>query len=205
MTSYAERRRVLLIPGGASTVHGYFPGLASALASHATVIESDPPGIGNTSDRSPLRLSVYAASMAKAVRQEGNDPVAVIGHSLGGLVALRLAVDSPDLVAALFLLDPTPLTPPLPLRSMAPFWRVLGSLGPLGPRVWAAQAQRDLRGVSMSPEQQRALAVYTNPRFLAENARWARHLAHDGTALAKDIAAGKVGAVQPFAPHPAAD
>ena len=51
----AGRRRVLLIPGGASTVHGYFPDLAAALATHATLIESDPPGIGGTSDRVALR------------------------------------------------------------------------------------------------------------------------------------------------------
>jgi pimeloyl-ACP methyl ester carboxylesterase len=53
-------------------------------------------------------------------------------------------------------------------------------------------ARRDLREVSMSAEQQRALAVYTHPRFLAENARWAGQLAGDGAALATDLAAGKL-------------
>jgi hypothetical protein len=47
----------------------------------------------------------------------------------------------------------------------------------------------------MSAEQERALAVYTDPRFLAENARWAGHLASDGAALARDLAVGKLGAV----------
>jgi hypothetical protein len=47
----------------------------------------------------------------------------------------------------------------------------------------------------MSAEQQRALAVSTHRRFLAENARWARHLASDGAALASDLAGGKLGAV----------
>jgi pimeloyl-ACP methyl ester carboxylesterase len=193
MTTGADARRVLLIPGGASTVHGYFPGLAGALATRATVMECDPPGIGSTSDGGPLRLLAYAAGLAQAVRQ-GGGRVGVVGHSLGGLVALRLAVDEPDLVAALLLLDPTPLTPWL-LRVMAPFLSALAALGPLGWRMWSAQARRDLRGVSMSAEQERALAVYTDGRFLAENARWAKHLARDGTALAKDIAAGKVRAV----------
>ena len=192
----AGRRRVLLIPGGASTVHGYFPDLAAALATHVTLIESDPPGIGGTSDRRPLRLADYAARLAGTVREGGSDSVGVIGHSLGGLVALRLAVDEPDLVAALLLLDPAPpLTPWLTLRVMAPSLRVLAALGPLGRRMWAAQARRDLRSISMSAEQERALAVYTDPRFLDENARWAKHLARDGTALAKDIAVGKLGAV----------
>ena len=100
------------------------------------------------------------------------------------------------MVAALLLLDPTPpVTPPVALRLIAPFLRVLACLGPVGRRMWAAQARRDLRGVAMSAEQERALAVYTDPRFLDENARWAKHLARDGTALAKDIAVGKLGAV----------
>ena len=195
MAPDARRRRVLLIPGGASTVRGYFPDLHGALAAHATVIESDPPGIGTSTDRRPLRLAGYSHSLAEAIRRQGGDPVLAVGHSLGGLVALQLAVDEPGLVAALLLLDPTPLTPSAALRTMAPFLKVLGWLGPLGQRMWAVQARRDLRGIAMSVEQQRALTVYTDPRFLAENARWARHLAHDGTALAKDIATGKLGAI----------
>jgi pimeloyl-ACP methyl ester carboxylesterase len=75
------------------------------------VIEVDPPGIGTTSDRRPLRLSDYARGLAHALRREGEDPVVVVGHSLGGLVALRLATDESSLVAGLLLLDPTPLTP----------------------------------------------------------------------------------------------
>jgi pimeloyl-ACP methyl ester carboxylesterase len=119
----------------------------------------------------------------------------VVGHSLGGLVALRLAVDDPGLVAGLPLLDPTPLTPPRTLRSMAVFFKLLAGFGPVGRRLWAARARRDLRGVSLGAEQQRALAVYTDRRFLAENARWAGQLARDGAALAKDLADGKLGAV----------
>ena len=175
-------------------MHGYFPDLADALATRATLIESDPPGIGGTSDRRPLRLADYAAWLARAVREGGSDSAAVIGHSLGGLVALRLAVDEPDLVAALLLLDPAPpLTPWPTLRVVALSLRVIAALGPLGRRMWAAQARRDLRNVSLSAEQERALAVYTDPRFL--DARWAKHLARDGAALAKDIAVGTVGAV----------
>lgn len=47
---------------------------------------------------------------------------------------------------------------------MAAFFKVLGGLGPVGRRGWDARARRELRGVSMSAEQERALAVYTDPR-----------------------------------------
>jgi pimeloyl-ACP methyl ester carboxylesterase len=191
----AFRRRVLLIPGGASTVYGYFPDLADALAPTATLLESDPPGIGVTSDGRPLRLADYAAELARTVRERGDDPVGVIGHSLGGLVAQRLAVDEPHLVAALLLLDPTPVTPWLTLRVMAPSIRMLAAFGPIGRWMWMASARRDVRNISMSAEQERAFAVYTDPRFVDENARWAKHLVRDGSALANDIAVGKLGAV----------
>jgi pimeloyl-ACP methyl ester carboxylesterase len=78
---------------------------------------------------------------------------------------------------------------------MAPFLKALAGLGPVGRRMWMAQARRDLRGLAMSAEQERAFTVYTDSRFLAENARWARHLARDGAALAQDIAAGNLGAI----------
>jgi pimeloyl-ACP methyl ester carboxylesterase len=57
-------RRVLLVPGGASTVHGYFPQLATARGRGATVIGVDPPGIGAASDRRPLRLAAYAPGLS---------------------------------------------------------------------------------------------------------------------------------------------
>jgi pimeloyl-ACP methyl ester carboxylesterase len=187
--------RVLLVPGGASTVHGYFPQLRTSLGTRASVIEVDPPGIGRGNDRRPLRLPVYAGELAQAVRSRGDGPLVVAGHSLGGLVALRLAVDEPDLVAGLLLLDPTPPAPRAALSAMAVFLKVLAGLGPVGRRLWDARARRDLRGISINGEQERALGVYTHPRFVAETSRWARHLAGDGTALAGDLAGGKARAV----------
>lgn len=188
----SAKTRVLLIPGGASTVHGYFPDLSTALANRATIIGCDPPGIGTTSDRRPLRLSAHAGALAQTVERGGNDPVVVVAHSLGALVALRLAVDEADLVAALLLLDPTPLAPSFTLRVTARFLAALASLGPLGQRIWTAQARRDLDGVVMSASQEQAFAVYTDSQFLVETARWAKHLANDGISLTRDIAAGKL-------------
>jgi pimeloyl-ACP methyl ester carboxylesterase len=96
---------------GASTVHGYFPQLDTALQARAQVIQIDVPGIGAASDRRLLRLPEYASSLAQAIRAQAGGPLVVVGHSLGGLVALRLAIDEPGLAAGLLLLDPTPPTP----------------------------------------------------------------------------------------------
>jgi pimeloyl-ACP methyl ester carboxylesterase len=191
-TGSPSRSQVLLVPGGASTVHGYFPQLSTALGRRAQVIQVDVPGIGPASDRRPLRLPDYASALAHAVRGQAGGPLIIVGHSLGGLVALQLAVDEPDLAAGLLLLDPTPPAPPAMLHGMAVFLRALAALGPAGRRLWDRRARQDLRGTTMTAEQARALAVYTDPRFVAETDRWARHLARDGAALAGDLADGKL-------------
>jgi pimeloyl-ACP methyl ester carboxylesterase len=191
-TGSLSRSQVLLVPGGASTVHGYFPQLGTALDARAQVIQINLAGIGPAHDRRPLRLPEYARGLAQAVRTQADGPLIIVGHSLGGLVALRLAIDEPGLAAALLLLDPTPPTPPAMLHGMALFLRALATLGPAGQRLWDRRARHDLRGITMDDDQARALAVYTDPRFAAETARWARYLARDGAALAEDLAAGKL-------------
>jgi hypothetical protein len=84
------QRRVLLVPGGASTARGYFPQLATSLGSQATVIQVDPPGIGTASDRRPLRLATHARALSQTVRGAGHDPaVVVLGSSTVTLPASR--------------------------------------------------------------------------------------------------------------------
>ena len=184
--------RVLLVPGGASSAHGYFPGLGRSVGARAELMEVDPPGIGAERDRRPLRLSEYAGELALAARSRGSGRLVVVGHSLGGLIALRLAVDEPELVAGLVLLDPTPPAPRSSLTALSREMRLGVALGPVGRRLWEAEAHRAVRGIDMDGEQERALRVYTHRRFVAESVRWARHLAGDGNVLARDLAAGRL-------------
>lgn len=184
--------RVLLVPGGASSVHGYFPGLGRPVGARAELVEADPPWIGAEGDRRPLRLPEYAGALALAARSRGGGRIVALGHSLGGLIALRLAVDEPDLVAGLVLLDPTPPAPRSQLTALSWQMRAAVALGPVGPRLWEAEAHRAVRGIEMDGEQERALHVYTDRRFVAESVRWARHLAGDVALLAGDLAAGKL-------------
>ncbi len=166
--------------------------IARSVGARAEMIEVDPPGIGGERDRRRLRLSEYASELAMAARSGDGGRLVVVGHSLGGLVALRLAVDEPDLVAGLLLLDPTPPAPRAWLTALSLEMRVGAALGPVGRRLWEAGGRRALRGIERDGEQERALRVYTDPRFVAETARWARHLAGDGTLLAGDLAAGRL-------------
>ena len=68
-----------------------------------------------------------AADAAALVRHLGIGAAHVVGHSYGGLTALRLALDSPSLVATLSLLEPPMLATPMGPKFAE------GSLGPVSP------------------------------------------------------------------------
>jgi pimeloyl-ACP methyl ester carboxylesterase len=78
--------------------------VAPALARRCRVLVPDLPGHGGSS---PLpaapTLSPFADVVASVAEREDMTPTGVVGHSLGGLVALRLALRRPDAVQALVL------------------------------------------------------------------------------------------------------
>lgn len=95
----------LLIAGGAvSSVTG-FPGLRL----DCPVIAADRPGTGRHV-AGPTHLAEQAQWLADQVGDRG--PVIVVAHSLGGAVAVQLALDHPSVVAGVVLLDPTTFTDP---------------------------------------------------------------------------------------------
>ncbi|MET9230138.1 alpha/beta hydrolase [Lentzea sp. NPDC003310] len=115
---------VLLLPGGAESCDGFFPGLREGLATTAQVIEHDRPGTGSsTVDGS---LAGAPAALAAVIEELGRGPVVVVGQSLGGAVGVLLAREHPELVTGLVLLDPTPINEP---RSCAQIERMMGVLG----------------------------------------------------------------------------
>ena len=67
----------------------------------------DLPGHGGTEPLPDLDgLGDLAGHVARTAEQAGMLPAAVVGYSMGGVVALRLAVSSPDDVSALALVAP---------------------------------------------------------------------------------------------------
>jgi pimeloyl-ACP methyl ester carboxylesterase len=66
--------------------------------------------MGSARGRAPLTIVRMAADAAALLRHLHVKRAHVVGHSIGGLVALQLAVDEPDLVHTLAVLEP-------PLRS----------------------------------------------------------------------------------------
>lgn len=114
---------IVMIHGLGGQMQNFSHSLLARLTSEFRVILVDRPGSGySTRSRgSSARLSVQADTVAKFLRALNLDRPLLIGHSLGGAVALALALDHPDRVAALGLI--APLTHP-PREVPAPFLRL---------------------------------------------------------------------------------
>lgn len=99
---------LLLIHGLAGQLCHYTYGVVDALATQYRVIAVDRPGSGY-SVRAPgasATLGAQADVMAALITALKLDRPVVVGHSLGGAVALALAQRHPQQVAALALLAP---------------------------------------------------------------------------------------------------
>ena len=99
---------VLCLHGWASSLR-MWQRTARRLAPAYHVISLDLPGFGDSSRPSPdfdFTAPSYAAVVSAFLAQMTQTPVVVVGHSMGGLIALQLALTYPDLVSGLVLSNP---------------------------------------------------------------------------------------------------
>jgi pimeloyl-ACP methyl ester carboxylesterase len=108
--AYAEAgsgETVLLLHGTASS-GAQWRSLTEALASRRRVLAPDLYGYGET-DPWPGdgRFALaHEAGLADAVLPPGRGPIHLVGHSYGGAVALRLAIEQPERLQSLVLIEP---------------------------------------------------------------------------------------------------
>jgi len=123
--------------------------VAPLLAAHFTVIAADLPGYGgsdcpaDTPDHAAMSKREMAATLIAAMRKLGHDRFAIAGHDRGGRVAYRAALDHPDIVAALAILDVIPtldVWDKADARLALAFWpfSLLAQPAPLPERLLAA-------------------------------------------------------------------
>lgn len=111
MVHYVERgngRPIVLIHGLMANTRSFSPDLVEQLAQEHKVILVDRPGAGY-SDPLPADRNTLAAQadiIAGMIEALSLDAPLVVGHSLGGAVALTLALDHPELVGGLALIAP---------------------------------------------------------------------------------------------------
>lgn len=99
---------VLMIHGASANAREYTFTLAPRLEENFRVLMADRPGHGySTRPEDDEALGVQAAQMAGVLRAFApGEKAVVVGHSYGGAVALRLALDFPDMVSGVVLLAP---------------------------------------------------------------------------------------------------
>lgn len=100
-----------------------WPGAERHWGSTYAVVAVDQRGHGGSPRFTPAQLAEGPGDVMVAdavdVLDQLDGPAVVVGHSLGGAVALAAAVRRPDLVRALVLEDPAPLGPDEPRRDPA--------------------------------------------------------------------------------------
>jgi 3-oxoadipate enol-lactonase len=109
MEIHHERRGegppLLLIPGLGLDL-GAWDAVADAVADRFSCILVDNRGAGRSpAPPGPYTVRELAADVRDLLAALGIDRVVPVGHSLGGFVALQLALDHPDAVAGLILIS----------------------------------------------------------------------------------------------------
>lgn len=109
---------VLLLPGGGATATAW-SALAAELSRAYRVIAVDPvgqPGLSTSGARAVQTASDLTAWLGQVFASLGVGGVTLIGHSYGAWMALRCALDGPQRVSRLVLLDPTDCFTAMSLR-----------------------------------------------------------------------------------------
>lgn len=95
---------VVLVHGLGSQATEWLP-VARSLARDHRVVLVELPGHGLARMPNALTLDEAARSLDREIAEQGAEPVVLVGHSVGGLIALAEALRSPARVRALVLVE----------------------------------------------------------------------------------------------------
>ena len=102
-----QYQTALLVHGWCSSWYALSP-LLGMLSQRFHCLAVDLPGYGK-SPPFPHRTTIpaYADLLAEFIRQTSDGPVVYVGHSMGGMIGLTLALKYPMLIERMVLIDPT--------------------------------------------------------------------------------------------------
>jgi len=102
-----HRQVALMIHGWSSSWYAMSP-LIGLLSQRFRVLAIDLPGYGK-SPRLPRRITIdeYVEFLADLIEKISDGPVVLVGHSMGGMISITLAMKHPALVERMVLLNPT--------------------------------------------------------------------------------------------------
>lgn len=128
--------RPLVLVHGLGTSRGVWRHVTGSLAENALVMVPDLPGFGDSPPAGPgFELGAVADRLAAELCRRAGEPFELVGHSLGGAVAVALARRHPRAIRALVLMAPAGFAPRGPLvagalaRGARPFLAARGRVG----------------------------------------------------------------------------
>lgn len=125
---HGEGAPLLLLHGGFGLTGMWGP-LLPSLAEKRQVIAVDLQGHGRTADIDrPLRSDLMAEDIAALIHHLGLARADVMGYSMGGSVALRMAIQHPELVDRLVLMS-------IPFRREGWYPEVRQNMAQMGPAI----------------------------------------------------------------------
>lgn len=103
--SGAHDAPTMVLVHGSGANHWWWYAMLPALASRYRVVELDLSGHGESDHRSDYSLETWAEEVRAVIAAVSDAPVALVGHSMGGMVCGTVATGHPELVDALMVFD----------------------------------------------------------------------------------------------------
>jgi pimeloyl-ACP methyl ester carboxylesterase len=130
-----QGRPIVMIHGLGGTLHHLRRPLMEEFGEGYRLIAMDRPGSGYSTRGAGLdgRLSEQARQTVRFIEELGLEKPLLVGHSLGGAIALAVALDYPDTISGLALISPLTQYEPNPPAE----FRALAIASPLRRRIVA--------------------------------------------------------------------
>lgn len=145
-----------------------FGAIQKALAARGRrVLALDLRNHGSSPHAPTMSYPEMAEDVAETLRAEGAWPAAVVGHSMGGKVAMALALAHPDAVERLVIADIAPVTYGTPL-----FTRYVAAMRAIPLKPGLARREADAALVEAVPNPALRGFLLQNLLFQADPPRW---------------------------------
>ncbi|OAA31823.1 hypothetical protein AT15_03055 [Kosmotoga arenicorallina S304] len=102
-----SEKTIFFIHGNFASWRWFKPSL-DILPTEFRGIALDMPNFGYSDWIDEAKIETYAKYVSEFMKKLGTNKAIVVGHSLGGAVAQKVAIDNPEIVEKVLLIDPAP-------------------------------------------------------------------------------------------------